>query len=148
MPSSRLRDTCELLRTLELIKAPLILNFTMCLPVKKTTLFFTFSPYRLDRFEKTNEMLINFNGLSNVRLQQMNERFLLHTRTLVDMKKDLDSIFRRIRYGLLSVTKHKTYEHAEHLHSCLLHRTLKGKIAKQYPEAFSSKSTCFNYLHN
>ncbi|KAJ0069714.1 hypothetical protein NL108_012340, partial [Boleophthalmus pectinirostris] len=66
----------------------------------------------LDRFEKTNEMLINFNGLSNVRLQQMNERFLLHTRTLVDMKKDLDSVFRRIR-------------------------TLKGKIAKQYPEAFS-----------
>lgn len=52
---------------------------------------------RLDRFEKTNEMLINFNGLSNVRLQQMNERFLLHTRTLVEMKKDLDSIFRRIR---------------------------------------------------
>ncbi|XP_039988865.1 kxDL motif-containing protein 1 [Xiphias gladius] len=69
--------------------------------------------HMLDRFEKTNEMLINFNGLSNVRLQQMNERFLLHTRTLVEMKKDLDSIFRRIR-------------------------TLKGKIAKQYPEAFSN----------
>ncbi|CAB1426688.1 unnamed protein product, partial [Pleuronectes platessa] len=69
--------------------------------------------HMLDRFEKTNEMLINFNGLSNVRLQQMNERFLLHTRTLVEMKKDLDSVFRRIR-------------------------TLKGKVAKQYPEAFSS----------
>ncbi|CAB1331673.1 unnamed protein product [Coregonus sp. 'balchen'] len=69
--------------------------------------------HMLDRFEKTNEMLINFNGLSNVRLQQMNEHFLLHTRTLVEMKKDLDSIFRRIR-------------------------TLKVKIAKQYPEAFSS----------
>ncbi|XP_022077564.1 kxDL motif-containing protein 1 [Amphiprion ocellaris] len=69
--------------------------------------------HMLDRFEKTNEMLINFNGLSNVRLQQMNERFLLHTRTLVEMKKDLDSVFRRIR-------------------------TLKGKIAKQYPEAFSN----------
>ncbi|KAK2917977.1 kxDL motif-containing protein 1 isoform X2 [Channa argus] len=69
--------------------------------------------HMLDRFEKTNEMLINFNGLSNVRLQQMNECFLLHTRTLVEMKKDLDSIFRRIR-------------------------TLKGKISKQYPEAFSN----------
>nr|XP_057931692.1 kxDL motif-containing protein 1 [Doryrhamphus excisus] len=69
--------------------------------------------HMLDRFEKTNEMLINFNGLSNVRLQQMNERFLNHTRTLVEMKKDLDSIFRRIR-------------------------TLKGKIGKQYPEAFSN----------
>ncbi|KAL0967983.1 hypothetical protein UPYG_G00260630 [Umbra pygmaea] len=69
--------------------------------------------HMLDRFEKTNEMLINFNGLSNVRLQQMNEHFLLHTRTLVEMKKDLDSIFRRIR-------------------------TLKSKIAKQYPDAFSN----------
>ncbi|XP_061750197.1 kxDL motif-containing protein 1 [Nerophis ophidion] len=69
--------------------------------------------HMLDRFEKTNEMLINFNGLSDVRLQQMNERFLLHTRTLVEMKKDLDSVFRRIR-------------------------TLKGKIGKQYPEAFSN----------
>ncbi|XP_072291075.1 kxDL motif-containing protein 1 [Eucyclogobius newberryi] len=69
--------------------------------------------HMLDRFEKTNEMLINFNGLSNVRLQQMNERFLLHTRTLVEMKKDLDSVFRRIR-------------------------TLKGKLAKQYPDAYSN----------
>ncbi|KPP80072.1 kxDL motif-containing protein 1-like [Scleropages formosus] len=69
--------------------------------------------HMLDRFEKTNEMLLNFNGLSSVRLQQMNEHFLHHTRTLVEMKKDLDSIFRRIR-------------------------TLKGKIAKQYPEAFSN----------
>ncbi|KAK7896199.1 hypothetical protein WMY93_021524 [Mugilogobius chulae] len=54
--------------------------------------------HMLDRFEKTNEMLINFNGLSNVRLQQMNERFLLHTRTWA----------------------------------------LKGKLAKQYPEAYSN----------
>ncbi|XP_015266781.1 PREDICTED: kxDL motif-containing protein 1 [Gekko japonicus] len=67
----------------------------------------------LDRFEKTNEMLLNFNNLSCMRMQQMNERFLHHTRTLVEMKKDLDSIFRRIR-------------------------TLKGKLAKQYPEAFSN----------
>ncbi|KAL2093289.1 hypothetical protein ACEWY4_010601 [Coilia grayii] len=69
--------------------------------------------HMLDRFEKTNEMLINFNGLSNVRLQQMNDNFLHHTRTLLEMKKDLDSIFRRIR-------------------------TLKGKVAKQYPDAFST----------
>lgn len=55
-------------------------------------------PRRLDRFEKTNEMLLNFNNLSSVRMQQMNERFLHHTRTLVEMKKDLDSIFRRIRH--------------------------------------------------
>ncbi|XP_036884591.1 kxDL motif-containing protein 1 isoform X2 [Sturnira hondurensis] len=66
----------------------------------------------LDRFEKTNEMLANFNNLSSARLQQMSERFLHHTRTLVEMKRDLDSIFRRIR-------------------------TLKGKLARQHPEAFS-----------
>lgn len=58
------------------------------------------SPPRLDRFEKTNEMLLNFNNLSSVRLQQMSERFVHHTRTLVDMKRDLDSIFRRIRWPL------------------------------------------------
>ncbi|MBN3321978.1 KXDL1 protein, partial [Atractosteus spatula] len=69
--------------------------------------------HMLDRFEKTNEMLLNFNGLSSVRLQQMSDRFQHHTRTLVEMKKDLDSIFRRIR-------------------------TLKGKVAKQYPDAFSN----------
>lgn len=55
------------------------------------------SPRRLDRFEKTNEMLLNFNNLSSLRMQQMSERFAHHTRTLVEMKKDLDSIFRRIR---------------------------------------------------
>ncbi|KAM4888168.1 kxDL motif-containing protein 1 isoform 2-T3 [Thomomys bottae] len=66
----------------------------------------------LDRFEKTNEMLLNFNSLSSARLQQMNERFLHHTRTLVEMKRDLDSIFRRIR-------------------------ALKGKLVRQHPEAFS-----------
>ncbi|KAG9467491.1 kxDL motif-containing protein 1 [Eleutherodactylus coqui] len=69
--------------------------------------------HMLDRFEKTNEMLSNFNDLSNARLQQMSDRFLHHTRTLVEMKKDLDVIFRRIRM-------------------------LKGKLAKQYPESFSN----------
>ncbi|XP_069783897.1 kxDL motif-containing protein 1 isoform X2 [Narcine bancroftii] len=68
--------------------------------------------HMLDRFEKTNEMLLNFNNLSNVRLNQMTERYLHHTRALVEMKKDLDSIFRRIR-------------------------TLKDKLSKQHPEAFS-----------
>ncbi|XP_051893758.1 kxDL motif-containing protein 1 isoform X2 [Pristis pectinata] len=69
--------------------------------------------HMLDRFEKTNEMLLNFNNLSSVRLNQMTERYLHHTRALVEMKKDLDSIFRRIR-------------------------TLKDKLSKQHPEAFSS----------
>lgn len=94
---------------------------------------------RLDRFEKTNEMLINFNGLSNVRLQQMNERFLLHTRTLVEMKKDLDSIFRRIRLVSTTPTMQKQKNTPLITGFLCLSRTLKGKIAKQYPEAFSSE---------
>ncbi|KAG8454838.1 hypothetical protein GDO86_001162 [Hymenochirus boettgeri] len=69
--------------------------------------------HMLDRFEKTNEMLLNFNSLSSGRLQQMSDRFSHHTRTLVEMKKDLDIIFRRIRM-------------------------LKGKLAKQYPESFNN----------
>lgn len=94
---------------------------------------------RLDRFEKTNEMLINFNGLSNVRLQQMNERFLQHTRTLVEMKKDLDSVFRRIRWVTTPCVK-RTHTHTHMVSSSIcFNRTLKGKIAKQYPEAFSSQ---------
>lgn len=42
----------------------------------------------------------------------MSESFMHHSRTLVDMKRSLDSIFCRIR-------------------------TLKGKLVEQYPEAFS-----------
>ncbi|KAI1230642.1 hypothetical protein IHE44_0010115 [Lamprotornis superbus] len=64
----------------------------------------------LDRFEKTNEMLLNFNNLSSVRMQQMNERFLHHTRTLVEMKKDLDSIFRRIRTTTTIATSEQSTE--------------------------------------
>lgn len=66
----------------------------------------------LERFEKTNEMLLNFNSLAGARLQQLGERFGQHTRTLLDLRRDLDSVFRRIR-------------------------TLKGKLSRQHPEAFS-----------
>ncbi|NWW03346.1 KXDL1 protein, partial [Oreocharis arfaki] len=52
----------------------------------------------LDRFEKTNEMLLNFNNLSSLRIPQL----------------PTDSA------------------------RSLLPRTLKGKLAKQYPEAFSN----------
>uniref|UniRef100_A0A2K6T4L5 KxDL motif-containing protein 1 n=1 Tax=Saimiri boliviensis boliviensis TaxID=39432 RepID=A0A2K6T4L5_SAIBB len=85
----------------------------------------------LDRFEKTNEMLLNFNNLSSARLQQMSERFLHHTRTLVEMKRDLDSIFRRIRL-------HSTLKCLEPFQPWdKILKTLKGKLARQHPEAFS-----------
>uniref|UniRef100_G3QPN4 KxDL motif-containing protein 1 n=1 Tax=Gorilla gorilla gorilla TaxID=9595 RepID=G3QPN4_GORGO len=85
----------------------------------------------LDRFEKTNEMLLNFNNLSSARLQQMSERFLHHTRTLVEMKRDLDSIFRRIRLhcALKCLGQFQPWDK--------ILTTLKGKLARQHPEAFS-----------
>uniref|UniRef100_A0A8C8YJJ9 KxDL motif-containing protein 1 n=1 Tax=Prolemur simus TaxID=1328070 RepID=A0A8C8YJJ9_PROSS len=85
----------------------------------------------LDRFEKTNEMLLNFNNLSSARLQQMSERFLHHTRTLVEMKRDLDSIFRRIRLRCALKCPRRSQPWDKIL------KTLKGKLARQHPEAFS-----------
>lgn len=52
---------------------------------------------RLQRFEKTNEMLLNCNALSNGRLKSANEDFKKHIRLISDMKKDLDYIFKKIR---------------------------------------------------
>lgn len=53
---------------------------------------------RLSRFEKTNEMLINFNILSANRFEATVKDFQKHTQLLFDMKKDLDTVFKRIRY--------------------------------------------------
>ena len=74
----------------------------------------------LQRFEKTNEMLTNVNTLSATRcaaapylprLERANNDFKKHTAMVVDMKKDLDSIFKRIR-------------------------GIKAKLARQMPEAY------------
>merc|ERR1719402_2009188 len=67
----------------------------------------------LRRFEKTNEMLTNVNTLSATRLDRATTDFKKHTAIVVDMKKDLDSIFRRIR-------------------------NIKARLAKQMPEAYGS----------
>lgn len=73
-----------------------------------------FHCYRLQRFEKTNEMLTNCNALSVNRLKSAGSEFKKHTQLLLEMKKDLDSIFKRIR-------------------------VMKTKLASQYPQAFSGK---------
>ncbi|XP_026477199.1 kxDL motif-containing protein CG10681-like [Ctenocephalides felis] len=65
----------------------------------------------LQRFEKTNEMLINCNSLSAGRLRSAGAEFKKYTQQLVDMKKDLDYIFKKIR-------------------------VIKTKLSNQYPEAF------------
>ena len=83
-------------------------------------LMFTFESlfrFRLQRFEKTNEMLVNCNALSQVHLQKANQEFKKHISLLNDMKKDLDNIFKRVR-------------------------ALKSKVAGQYPQAF--KGTLFH----
>ncbi|XP_026294416.1 kxDL motif-containing protein CG10681 isoform X1 [Frankliniella occidentalis] len=67
----------------------------------------------LQRFEKTNEMLTNCNALSVNRLASAGTEFKKHTQLLVDMKKDLDQIFRRIN-------------------------SLKARLSNQYPQAFAA----------
>ena len=51
----------------------------------------------LQRFEKTNEMLSNVNSLSATRLAKAEKDFKDHTQNVVEMKKDLENIFKRIR---------------------------------------------------
>lgn len=67
---------------------------------------------RLQRFEKTNEMLLNCNALSTSRLKIASEEFKKHTKLLAEMKKDLDYIFKKIR-------------------------VIKSKVSSQYPDAFA-----------
>lgn len=66
--------------------------------------------FRLQRFEKTNEMLLNCNALSNGRLKAANDDFKKHIKLINDMKKDLDHIFKKIR-------------------------NIKSRIGVQYPQA-------------
>lgn len=75
----------------------------------------------LSRYEKTNEMLINFNLLSLSRYEATSQEFKKHTQVLYEMKKDLDSVFRRIRQ-------------------------LKQRLGSMYPEAFSVCSDVYNML--
>ncbi|XP_023949367.2 kxDL motif-containing protein CG10681 [Bicyclus anynana] len=65
----------------------------------------------LQRFEKTTEMLTNCNQLSASRLRAASVEFKKHTLLLLDMKKDLEFIFKKIR-------------------------AIKTKLSTQYPEAY------------
>nr|XP_039256050.1 kxDL motif-containing protein 1-like [Styela clava] len=66
----------------------------------------------LRRLEKSNAMLTNCNTLSSQQLLLASEKFTRHTATLQEMRKDLQSIFTRIR-------------------------TLRAKLKTQYPGEFS-----------
>ncbi|KAK2166505.1 hypothetical protein LSH36_38g01027 [Paralvinella palmiformis] len=65
----------------------------------------------LQRFEKTNEMLLNFNALSSARYETTARDFKHHTQLLAEMRSDLNDIFKRIR-------------------------SLKTQLSKQHPDAF------------
>ncbi|KPJ09826.1 UPF0459 protein CG10681 [Papilio machaon] len=65
----------------------------------------------LQRFEKTTEMLTNCNQLSSSRLRAASTEFKKHTQLLLDMKKDLEFIFKKIR-------------------------AMKTKLSQQHPEAY------------
>lgn len=59
-----------------------------------------FLPFSASRFEKTNEKFKTFNELSTAKYESLHQHFKSHTKMLIDMKKDLDSVFRRIRWEL------------------------------------------------
>lgn len=65
----------------------------------------------LQRYDKTNEMLKNCNSLSANRLERALNDFSKHSQHINGLKKELDNIFKRIR-------------------------SIKSKIAQQYPEAY------------
>lgn len=74
---------------------------------------------RLQRFEKTNEMLLNVNALSINRLKNVTEDYKKHAKLLTEMKKDLEYIFKKIRH-------------------------IKGKLENKYPDAFAEQSKQLN----
>jgi len=76
-----------------------------------------FYDFRLQRFEKTNEMLTNCNALSINRLASAGAEFKKHTQLLNEMRKDLNHIFKRIT-------------------------NLKTRLSNQYPQAFAGEWSC------
>ena len=67
-------------------------------------------------------MLSNCNTLSSTRLERASKDFKQHINNLNDMKRDLETIFKRIR-------------------------TIKTKLSQQHPEAFVGKLVVF-FLQN
>lgn len=60
-------------------------------------IFFCFIIIRLNRFEKSNQMLVYCNELSNQHYLKLSKDFRSHTTKLNEMYKDLDIVFHRIR---------------------------------------------------
>lgn len=69
----------------------------------------------LGRFEKTNEMLINCCALSGKCLEKAKKELLEHRDMIMQMKADLESIFRRITVfkQRLAARYPETYQYVE-----------------------------------
>lgn len=93
---------------------------------------------RLETLEVANEKLSSLNSLSEKSFALHAADFRSHTRTIANMKKELDSVFRRIRYFPTPHLPHSlppplTFPNLMDLH----HRFLKARLAMLYPEAYS-----------
>lgn len=60
--------------------------------------------FRLETLEVANEKLSSLNSLSEKSFALHAADFRSHTRTIANMKKELDSVFRRIRYPFPPLT--------------------------------------------
>lgn len=84
---------------------------------------------RLQRFEKTNEMLTNCNALSASRLKTVAPEFKKHTQMLVDMKKDLDYIFKKIRAIKTKLSSQHPNEFAEAVRNSLAEECKEDEVS-------------------
>jgi chromosome segregation ATPase len=71
---------------------------------------------RLTRFDKTNEMLVHCNALAVSRIDRASRDLKHHVHELEELKKDVDSVFKRIR-------------------------VIKNKLAMEHPEAFKGNNS-------
>ena len=62
-----------------------------------TNIFYFIFVFRLNKFEKTNEMLINCNSLSTSYYDKLQSNFRRNTQLMEEIHKDLNYIFRTIR---------------------------------------------------
>lgn len=93
--------------------------------------------YRLQRFEKTNEMMLNCNQLSQSRLKNANDDFKKHVKLLTEMKKDLDYVFRKVRSIKQKLSQQYPLAYAE----AQPQRSSLAEEAEDETEAMSSKSS-------
>lgn len=118
-----------------LLHAQNLLYVDNILSYKKNFLFLFV--IRLEQLDKSNEKLDGINRISTERYLSATKDFTKHTQTLTTMKKDLDFIFKRIKYDIINYT---------HLRNIFVfYRLLKVRLNKKYPESFASGKISFYF---